>query len=475
MIGGKRLTAVLFSSRGRTQALTLVEILVATFILAILGTALAIIMRSGMFIWRGGESEKRTLDDFSYAYDYLYEDLTAVFTSEEPPPSVAPDRPIPVKIKLISDYDSNGFQRLIFVRTLPGTLKNAFGTNAGNLIDDDDDQSNYASDGQDNDLDDLLRRNDGLDNDNDESTARTDGVNNDGDSQTDEAGEGVDEADETGIDEPFEGVDEEWLNQFDDDDDGEIDEDLRALGSLMQVIYYIEPPSDQVKQANPRKLFTYKLCRGFQAPVASVRRDALPEYHGFYFASDPPGEAILSNVLYFGVKFWTQKTRTWEYEIDPSDPDSDGYEIGWDSTRGIPGSELGISGNLFGYRGSFSLNDPTDDIFPEKVRITLVLLPRIDAFITRLGQALNPDTTGEIILESTKRLPRSGNTYIRIQDEWIYYEGIKDEKTIIVPAGGRGRRGTTPASHPAGSEVAPGRTLEFTVSLPSYRIAKDIQ
>jgi len=441
-------------------------------------------MRSGLVIWRGGESSKRTMEDATYAFTYLLEDLSTIFTSEVELPSLAADRPIPVSVKLISDYDKDGLQRLIFVRTIPSTIWNAVGAAAGNLADDDGDAASYPTDGKDNDCDDVLTRLDGLDNDGNEQTLRGDGADNDSDGQTDESGEGVDDPGESGIDEPNEGIDEEWYNGKDDDGDNRIDEDLRSLGGLMQVVYYLEGPTAAERAAKPAStLFPYKLCRGFQAPIASIRRpgpaepqalrDAWDKWKGFYFAADPPGEPILRNVLYFGVRFWTQKTKLWD-DNKAVVPDG-GCEIGWDSTRGITGQDLGVSANLFGYKGATSLQDPSDDIFPEKVRITIVLLPELGNPITRLAQDLDANATGEVKVESTDGLPTTKNTFIRVGDEWLHYDGVKDRTTIVVSAvNGRGARGTIPAAHPAGSEMAAGVTYEVTLSLPGYKPAKDI-
>ena len=72
-----------------------------------------------------------------------------------------------------------------------------------------------------------------------------------------------------------------------------------------------------------------------------------------------------------------------------------------------------------------------------------------------------------------KRDEDRNQPYIKIDEEWIRYSGIKDEHHLIIAADGRGDRGTVPAAHTGSSEVETGSTFVLTFDIPSYRELKE--
>src|ERR1019366_7584201 len=69
-------------------------------------------------------------------------------------------------------------------------------------------------------------------------------------------------------------------------------------------------------------------------------------------------QVVASDILYLGFDYWSQNTDTWKDQA--SDSKVKGPEKIWDSTRGLrPLNHFSL------YRGTDSLNDPTDDVFPQ--------------------------------------------------------------------------------------------------------------
>ena len=242
----------------------------------------------------------------------------------------------------------------------------------------------------------------------------------------------------------------EYYNHFDDDGDGKVDEgsDLKPLGGRAQVLYRIKP-----HQTRPGVGI---LQRAFEAPIGRSVGQIVEErkLHDF-----------IPNVLYFGMTFWGAETTTWELrpELDP--------DYGTLDPKPQPPSRRWLSSRYL----------------PEQVQVTIVLEPdRGKRTTTALTEAIALDfpttETGKLHVQGTRgfyAIDRSADFtrsflrdprhYVKIGDEWIYYEHVASPTSFVVPQHGRGARGTVPAAHKVGDELLRGSTYVFTVSIPAFR------
>src|SRR6185503_13082702 len=144
----------------------------------------------------------------------------------------------------------------------------------------------------------------------------------------------------------------------------------------------------------------------------------------------------------------------------------------WDSTRGI--LPLGEDRDTFYYSklsgrdDQTSLDDPTDDTFPRKIRVTCVVeeLGK-NARVGYLTQQLPLDGKS-IAVEDTRFFPASETSrrYVKIEGEWLEV-GAADGRTI--PVIRRGVRGTKPSAHEAGVRVHHGRSFVGEYDVAAFR------
>lgn len=496
----------------RLSAYTLLEILVTVGVFTVLGFILVALLHGGIRTWRRGEVGRQAFEKGQIATDQISEDLMAIFASETPD-TFSPAQPVEIRFfcRYLEDPANPGIykQELCFIRTLPHPVKNLLADRPGNGLDDDGDNADRTSDGIDNDGDRWMLRNNSLDDDND--------------AETDESDEG-----NFGKDEPGEGIDEEWYNGVDDDGDGLVDEDLRPIADLMQVRY---------------QCIGDTLCRGFQSPPAASRdpldphRNFTADPERFTLAATPTEEPtnpskplpLATGILYFGVRFWTPHTTSWDEPLGKGDPDKTptpipgGPEEIWDSTRGLTLSNrtLTISNPVglgtftlpyldarpssadkrkvgsqtqefyyykppvgsissYNYRppvlpsGAFdSFFDPSDDVFPRRLQVTLVVTntrgPRRTALLSRSLSATDDD-----VLEVDDASICRSDTYpfVKVDHEWMKYSFVRGN-TLVLASDGRGARGTIPAAHAAGAEVQVGTTFTLILDVPAFRELKE--
>ncbi|MBI2193619.1 MAG: type II secretion system protein [Planctomycetes bacterium] len=499
-------------ARRSRSAYTLLEILVVVGVFTVLGSILVSLLYGGLRTWRRGEVGRQAFEKGQIALDQIREDLLAVFTTESPD-TFCPARPVEIRFscRYVEDPENPGIykQELAFVRTAPQQVKNLLGSRPGNGLDDDADGSARSSDGTDNDGDRWLLRNNGLD--------------DDGDLEVDEADEG-----NLGRDEAGEGIDEEWYNSIDDDGDGQIDEDLRPLGDLMQVRY--QWAGDSLRRGFQSPLGA---ARDPLDPSRSLSTD--PERFALLATpvtdkSNPPQPLVLiSGVLYFGVQFWTPHTTGWDEPLGKGDPDRTptpipgGPEELWDSTRGRtladrvltvsnPAGVGGVTllgldarpasaskrkvgsqniefyyykppaGSITSYNylppvlpagASDSLFDPSDDVYPKRLQITLVVTnTRGVARSAVLQSPLAAASENAIQVDDASVFVPDTYPFVKIDHEWFRYSFIRGN-TLVITEDGRGARGSLAAAHAAGTEVRTGTTFVLTLDLPSYRELKE--
>ncbi len=247
---------------------------------------------------------------------------------------------------------------------------------------------------------------------------------------------------------------------------------LRATGGLMEVFWTAVPDDAD----DPAVLTLY---RGFRSPIGG-EESLFPSGA----ASDPGVTAeekgattkaqivrvarpILSSVLYFGVRFWSRRTKTWD---ENEAPRNGGPLQTWDSTRGIMAS-VGRGSRYDGFelaRGEGSLADPTDDTYPRRLRVTLVVEQvRNNAAIGFLAADTSADAK-YVDLQDAGFLPAAAmrERFVKIGGEWIEFTGIEGN-TLTGCA--RGARGTAATAHGMGTPVHHGRTVVREYTIATFR------
>jgi prepilin-type N-terminal cleavage/methylation domain-containing protein len=185
---------------------------------------------------------------------------------------------------------------------------------------------------------------------------------------------------------------------------------------------------------------------------------------------------VLGGVLHLSYRFWSRHTKPESARLvvnsrlaDEVRPEVGGGGLSstWDSTRGI--LPLGVGPEQFFLaKPGTSLLDPVDDLFPSRVRVTLV--------VDRIGKDA---ATGELVrnvgvedstipVDTTKFAAGvdPAGRFIKIDREWIQWSS-KDARTFTVEK--RGARGTKKEPHGSGSVVRAGTTLVREYAIPSHR------
>jgi hypothetical protein len=209
--------------------------------------------------------------------------------------------------------------------------------------------------------------------------------------------------------------------------------DYKPLGGMAQVAYFAQ---DRV------------LYRAIHAPV---------EVDFAAMLNPAAATPVIEDVLFFDVDYWGQDTTSWEGLAGRGGP-----ERIWDSTRGLTTGGLR---SFYLHRGPDSLNDPEDDVFPVKVRVTLCVdspFPR--CVFTKLSAETGEGDT-QLFADSTRGFPED-NGFILIDKEWIRYRKKTDDSFVVER---RGVRGTQAADHAEGALVRIGRTFTRTVFLATFR------
>jgi len=247
---------------------------------------------------------------------------------------------------------------------------------------------------------------------------------------------------------------------------------LRATGGLMEVVWAAVPE-------DPQDLATMRLYRGYRSPIGgagsllptrvSTDPGATVDERGPRDAAEIKDVAkpILSGVLHFDVAFWSRKTTTWEHDTPAR---SGGALHTWDSSRGILGAlptRQKYDGFYFA-KDAESLADPTDDTFPRRVRVTLVV-EQVGAKSEVGFLSADLDDSAKVVeLESTAFVPATGTStrYVKIGSEWIEFGGV--DGTALIGCR-RGQRGTEALPHTAGSTVHHGRTVVREYGISTFR------
>lgn len=170
-------------------------------------------------------------------------------------------------------------------------------------------------------------------------------------------------------------------------------------------------------------------------------------------------EPIATDLLHFEVELWAQTTVGFDRSGDS------GPQWVWDSARagGLLKSEDPRQRFALDL-GPMSLQDPTDDVFPRRLRVTLVLgIPGREA---RLARAMSAND-GQMELLTRGGLPPLESTpWLKVGSEWVQHGAVSGTHLTGVQRGGRGTRAVP---HPAGTLVRAGKTVVLYLELAAGR------
>lgn len=216
--------------------------------------------------------------------------------------------------------------------------------------------------------------------------------------------------------------------------------DFKPLGGLAAVGFFVRNQT---------------LYRAIQAPPP----DALSALF------DPARcQLIAQDVLHLGFDYWSQETKTWE--PDRKEKTYSGPERIWDSTRSITVPPLN---KFFLHRGPESALDTADDVFPQKIRVTLVCdAPMPRAVNTKLAQEMGDTEIGWVDVDHTRGFADGGdlNSYVYIDGEWMAFKNRRENAFEI---SARGARGTKATSHKPGALIRTGRAFRKIIYIPGWR------
>lgn len=240
---------------------------------------------------------------------------------------------------------------------------------------------------------------------------------------------------------------------------------LAAPAGSMEVFYMFDPAPGGTA-----------LWRAFRTPAGGPGSLFLDRNVSGAASEEAGGEPFLAafasriagDLLYVGFRFWGPTTNTWD-EVPPlaeaSETRASGPTSWWDSTRAL--LDLPGEPGFFSWRRvPGSLDDPTDDIFPERVEVTVVVRVAYARAEVRLETALGEKDEAIRIAGSFELPEDPSDRFVRIDDEWIRCES-STPGTLAVARGGRGERWTQPARHEAGALVESGATFRRIVEIPS--------
>ncbi len=221
---------------------------------------------------------------------------------------------------------------------------------------------------------------------------------------------------------------------------------LRPTGGLAESLYTL---------AERKGLPLPALMRVVRAPAGSERslRDAaLPAQRDRLLAD---AAVVADDVLWFGVEFWGPGTTDWSA--------GGGAFPAWDSTRGL--LPPGDPDFPFG-AGPASHSEPSDDVWPRRVRLTLVL-DRAQGATTAssLSEAVGPDARRLRLASADLLRDEEPPDHLLVEDEWVAVLSVEGRDLTV----GRGARGTRPATHGEGARVRAGRTFRRVLEVPAGR------
>jgi hypothetical protein len=223
---------------------------------------------------------------------------------------------------------------------------------------------------------------------------------------------------------------------------------LRTLGGLMEVVYFWDAKGE-------------RLMRAFNAPPTRrlhVDRAAL-------------AHPVAEGVIFFDLRFWDRWTTSWEgadpYRWNRSTDMAVALSV-WDSTRDSPRETDDPLMALRNYYVLGSFNDPGDDVFPEKIRMTIVVDSDQRVRPMQLLRDAVSESEGLIRLDSGAGIPgpKDPFPFVYADGEWMKVTEKMDRGVIKVK---RGARGTAAVPHKSRAEFRIGETFVREFFLPGFR------
>ena len=401
------------STERRRCGYTLMELLIGTGLLVLLSAGLAAFLKEAIDIWRTAETRGQAYEQGRVLLELVAEDLrsTVVYSDANGTREW---------IRFIADNAEEGGQRVRFVRTIGGEMSDPLLRYGGQYL-----------------------------------TARSEAVY-DGWQDVSEARDGT-LAPPSGM--------MEVLYQLDPrENERRLWRAVRApiggAGSLFVDTNVSPPPSSRVKApSEPKRPMARSRGQQQSAAPAEGRPD-------FYL--ERIGTPIGDGVLHLGFRFWTPHTTTWKnmpVTTRTRDSQGSGPSRFWDSTRAtIDVARL----EPYWQRQPASLDDFSDDVFPELVEVTLVVAEPQGPLGLRLAESAGENDEELQVTDSVEAPPAGETLHVLVEKEWIEIQSVK-ERTLQVARKGRGARGTRAVRHLRGSTVEMGLTLRRIVPLPSFR------
>lgn len=268
--------------------------------------------------------------------------------------------------------------------------------------------------------------------------------------------------------------------------------DHRAAGGKQEVAWFVVPGNPKL-DADPGVMTVY---RGTRAPVggknplcptvnlADARKD--DEHAGIAnsLQAQERLRPVMRGVLHLDFRFWSRHVRADQARLvvggrlaDEAQPQKGGGGLSptWDSTRGILPAGV-LPDQFFLGKGASPeareavLEDPIDDVFPSRVRVTLVVEPLgSDAKTAELAEPVSAsDDAPTIHVEDTRFASGAdpAGKFVKVGTEWFQWTE-KTPRTFVVER--RACRGTRKQSHPAGAKVRAGATLVREFVIPASR------
>jgi len=197
-------------------------------------------------------------------------------------------------------------------------------------------------------------------------------------------------------------------------------------------------------------------------------------------ATAPPRwlQSVARRILRLEFRFWGPTTNTWR-DVPPLSPSPhnraprnrpSGPHRVWPPVATSPSGGVGERrrSRAAGREASAQTPSPVpagrDFGFPRAVEIQLVLEASRNALGPRLAKEVGAKTT---VLELTRRLEDvpDGDFSVRIEQEWIRIARVESNRLHVAP-GGRGSGRTVASGHALGAEVLAGIEFRRVVELP---------
>ncbi len=250
---------------------------------------------------------------------------------------------------------------------------------------------------------------------------------------------------------------------------------LVAPGGLLEVVWIAVPedpdPARRAPSAEPivvgpdwpRGMLT--LYRLFRAPAGGEKSLLLPRNFDSLGKIRAAGRPMHEGVIHFGVTARNIFAKSWNDGLGSGRADDGQAYVGsvWDSTRALDRA-------FPFYRNPDSLADVRDDVFPAWARIELTLGVEGEFGFGRgetvLAEALSPEDK-RVALVSVDPLYAPGPEvrWLKVEGEWMattLQQIDPNERRVVVV---RGQRGTKATAHDPGAPVFVGSTVSTEVPM----------